>query len=378
MKIILFIMLLIPITAFSQINCENCKEKEYPFLGCKNGVKYSKCTSDPNNEEGFLPWKKCLNNIEVVYDSTNFPLQQNGLKYAIELPRNDGFAYHKVFSRYQIIPNINQALNDWLQPSCYPNVNNDKCQPCKLKVRWARDESEMSIYPDVPSITYQAPKKPITGDACEQDCNTSEIRLNGTPRWTGINPNNVSGSISSGSWKNFFRTDHDSLSVATTYKCYDLRSVLRHEIGHWLGFDDMAGTRYQSCSNDNSIMNADNFKYDINVDIFPDDRCMFTVLYCCPTNPNSIKESQTINSTFNIFPNPISYGVTIELSPSTAQYNKHLRIIDINGKTISEQMFQAGSNNYIVNTTGLSAGSYLFVMTFDGINGSFAEKVVVQ
>lgn len=370
-------MLLLPFTAFSQINCETCKEKEYPFIGCIDGHKDILCLSDPNNEEGFLPWKKCLNNIIMIYDSTNFPLQQNGLKYAIELPRNDGFGYQKVFSRYQIIPNINQALNDWLQPSCYPNVNNDKCQPCKLKVKWVRDASQMSIYPDVPSITYQPEKKPNAGGACDQDCDFSEIRLNGTPEWTGINPNDVSGSIAGERYK-FFRTDHDSLQVATTNKCYDMRSILRHEIGHWLGFGDMLGTRYQSCSNSNSVMYGDNFNYDKNVDVSLDDRCMFTVLYCCATNPSSVEETQTINSDFNIFPNPTSSYITISMSPSTEQYVKKLRVVDIGGKTVFDKTYPAGNTDCIVQINGLSKGAYLFVMTFEGINGSFAEKVIVE
>lgn len=377
MKIILWIILLIPITAYSQINCETCKQEEYPFLGCKNGIKISRCSSDPNNDEGFRPWKKCLNNIVMTYDSTNYPLQQNGIKYALELPRNDGFGYQRVFSRYQIIPRINEALNDWLQPSCYPNVNNDNCQPCQLKIRWAINVNEMDIYPDATSITIQTTKKPATG-ACDQDCDSTEIRLNGTPRWTGINPNDVRGSVLNDTWTNFFRTDHDSLAIATTNRCYDLRSAMRHEIGHWLGFGDMVGTNKQSCSKTNSVMDADDFEHDINVDITSDDRCMFTVLYCCPTNPNSINEVQTINSTFNLFPNPTTFSVTIALSPSTSQYNKHLRVVDMSGNTVSEQTFQAGGNDCTISTAGLSAGSYLFVLTFDGINGSFAQKVVVQ
>jgi|JI8StandDraft_1071087.scaffolds.fasta_scaffold13851_1 hypothetical protein len=377
MKIIFWIILLIPITAYSQINCESCKQEEYPFLGCKNGIKISRCSSDPNNDEGFRPWKKCLNNLTITYDSTNFPIQQNGLKYGLSFPRNDGFAYHQVFTRHKIVSTINQALNDWLQPSCYPNINDDNCQPCNIKVRWAREVQDMREYPRATSITIQETKKPATG-ACDQNCDSTEIRLNGTPEWTGINPNDVRFSIETGSWTNFFRTDHDSLAVATTNKCYDFRSVMRHEIGHWLGFGDMVGTNRQSCSKTNSVMDADDFEYDINVDITSDDRCMFTVLYCCPTNPNTINEAQTINSTFNLFPNPTTFSVTIALSPSTSQYSKHLRVVDMTGNTVSEQKFQAGGNHCIISTAGLSAGTYLFVLTFDGINGSFAQKVVVQ
>jgi hypothetical protein len=105
---------------------------------------------------------------------------------------------------------------------------------------------------------------------------------------------------------------------------------------------------------------------------------MYKKLYCPPPVLVVQEDPPTINSTFNIFPNPTTSGVTIALSPSTAQYSKHLRVIDMGGKIVLEQQFQAGSSDCTVSTAGFSAGSYLFIMTFDGINGSFAQKVIVQ
>jgi hypothetical protein len=34
-----FIHLIVPVISSAQINCENCKQKEYPYIGCKGGEK---------------------------------------------------------------------------------------------------------------------------------------------------------------------------------------------------------------------------------------------------------------------------------------------------------------------------------------------------
>lgn len=357
MNLILVILFFIPLFASGQINCENCKKTQYPFTGCQNGQKVVICSNTPNNTAGFRPWKKCINQVQFQYDKSTYPLREKtGELYNYRFqPANSSIAYD-VFDLNHIQRIITEAFDDWIKPSCYPNFNNDKCQPCPLRVKWARTEEDMLNDADGLAITVQKAQQPVTGGDCQMDCSTAEIRLNGTEDWTGIDPDNVRGTVPN--MKNFFKTAFPNV---ITGKCYDLRSVLRHEIGHWLGFNHPQ----TGCEKAGAVMNPKNFTPDVIINLDNDAQCMFYILYCCPTNAVSVDEDEIIMDPY-IYPHPAHQSVNISLSSSIGKISM-IEIRDLLGQTLLVKTIEENMNDTMITLSigGLSAGKYHIIQLGD-------------
>lgn len=361
----LIVIILCSFASFNNVlaDCDPvCKTTKFKYIGCDMTTKSIKaiCTDDPRGTANFRPLKKC------------FPMS-----ITIETwPRTDWGVFYRDFNGDKQ-PQSNEIIFDYLEAEdiiyngldvwssiCTPD--NQNCDDCPPKVIWARREEDMKGYPDGLAVTYQTLTGPAGGSSCNIDCIFSYIAINMTDRFFDF-------PMFSSTPRNWFYTNrtgpHDDVDW------FDLQSIIEHEMGHWLGFDD----DQQGCNSSYSGLMNTPIESNSTQSITNSDRCMFEKLYCCPANSTSVEEEiPTINSTFNIYPNPTSSIVTVSLSPSAAQYVKSLRIVDIDGKTVFEQMFPAGNSDCTVITNELSKGSYLFVMTFDGINGSYAEKVIVQ
>lgn len=360
--IMILSLLVFPTIIFAQ-NCEQCKLLSYPYVVCvpNSTVPTVVCSNDPYSN-GKRPWKMCLP-TQIEYDASMLDVEEladivNGQRIVS-------------FKRSSLPSIIVGSLNDWYS-ICTINPDPNNCQNCTIKVLWSNEELHFP-YDPVDKIDYRNqagftslrynPSSPTGGGQCKADCENSRIWLNNTEYYT--RPDDQVNSYP----RRFFWTEI-APEPFPDYDALEFRAVILHEMGHFLGF----GHTSAGCGENQGIMDV---KYNHN-SLSEYDKCMYRLLYCCPRPTDVQEEPPSINSTFNIFPNPISSGVTIALSPTTAQYSKHLRVIDMGGKIVMEQQFQAGSSDCTVSTAGFAAGNYLIIMTFDGINGSFAQKVIVQ
>jgi hypothetical protein len=341
-----------------------CKSAKYRYMGCDmtTNKKMEICTDNPRGTLNFKPWKKCFPmSIEVgsfpftKWNSLYFDLNSDNIRQSNET----------LFNIIEAEDVIKNGLNSWSSICTYDNQNCSTCSP--IKVIWATRTEDMKGYPNVLAVTYQKLEADAGEPTCTFDCESSYIALNATDGFIDVP---LDSKTPPDPWFYTNRTGPHS-----RFDWYDLQSVIEHEMGHWLGFED----NQEECNSSYTGLMQTPLPPNTERSISNSDRCMFEKLYCCPANSTSVgEEPATISSTFTIFPNPTSTSVTIALSPSSAQYAKRLRVVDIAGKIVFEQVFPAGNSDCTVQTNGLSKGSYLFIMTFDGINGSYAEKVVIQ
>jgi hypothetical protein len=363
--IVILILLFVSLTLKAQ-TCDECKSLNlsYPYQYCNLAKgKYERdCSKNPIGT-GKKPWKLCIP-ATLMYDPSQL---QVGI-----LPWQNSSGGVQIIFDASTVPSIMiDAYTQWTA-LCSPGgiSRDDNCQKCPIKVKWTQELRDLDGDYTVSAATHLVNATNQTGTTCDPNCEKTYIALNNTSDY--INKS------STGYPQNFFYTSTTAPVFTGPYARYtyqDLRQIILHEMGHLFGFDhddiDCSGVAGGVGVMANKIANRQKTLTNY-------DKCMFKLLYCCDVQANEVEEPPSINSTFNIFPNPISSGVTIALSPSTAQYSKHLRVLDMGGKVVLEQQFQAGSSDCTVSTSGFAAGSYLFIMTFDGINGSFAQKVVVQ
>lgn len=367
-KYILYFIINLVIGCFSinsiyAITCDPvCKSTKFVYLGCDMTThrKTAICTNDPRNTPNFRPWKKCFPMTIVVesWPRTDWDTWYSDLNNDNAVQSNEW-----IFEKLQSEAILYNGLDNWAA-ICTPD--NQNCDNCSPHIIWAQREEEMKSFPGALAITYQEPDQ-AGGTGCGVNCLFNYIAINMTDRFLDV----PVGSIVPRNWYYTNRTGPHS-----DVEWYDLQSVIEHEMGHWLGFEDY---QQRDCNSSYSGMMNSPLYSNTTESISSSDRCMFQKLYCCPSNSTSVKEEDPIiDSDFNIFPNPTKSDVTISLSPSTSQYIKKLRIVDVGGKTVFEQIYPVGNSDCIVHTNGLSKGTYLFVMTFEGINGSYAEKVIIQ
>jgi hypothetical protein len=79
----------------------------------------------------------------------------------------------------------------------------------------------------------------------------------------------------------------------------------------------------------------------------------------------------------NVFPNPADKEIHLAFSV-TDQQNAYVQVIDVTGKILQQHQIQAvpGSNLVLLNTQGLSSGSYLVRLKVD--SGQRTIPVVVK
>lgn len=87
----------------------------------------------------------------------------------------------------------------------------------------------------------------------------------------------------------------------------------------------------------------------------------------------SVPEAQVKHNYFNIFPNPASSQVTIEVNDDRASSNQ-VKIFDLNGKLVFENHYNSG-NVINVDVNGISNGVYL-VQVYNETSVSFQKLVI--
>lgn len=96
-------------------------------------------------------------------------------------------------------------------------------------------------------------------------------------------------------------------------------------------------------------------------------------------NPNGVKSLNDEISELNIYPNPFSDILTIDIELATAQQLK-VELVDINGKVVhilTDKNLTAGINTLSVNTTDLSKGNYIIRITSPQL-GETSRLVTLQ
>jgi hypothetical protein len=92
--------------------------------------------------------------------------------------------------------------------------------------------------------------------------------------------------------------------------------------------------------------------------------------------PVSVNEVGTISSSVNVYPNPTSDVLNVNIKNATGNVN--IKLFNMNGQEVYSEVVNANANNFIqtVNTNGLAKGVYtLKVMAKDAIS---TQKVIVK
>jgi hypothetical protein len=385
MKKIILIML-ICMAFYSNIKADctissTCKSEEFPYFLCNSGSRITVCTDDPYSIAGYTPIK---NAPCFTYDASSYHIEYKETSHVDVISHNDPYAleddygnyyygeydgttiykpgtntpitgyydeagYHyyeygdyidvpydthdtyttrdpcnevivdafgnTVFDYSAVQSCVNNAISEWQNQCSGCSLNNDYNSGCCVTIKWTTDWKKISSNPsevkDIYAVTHVIPNSD-----CKWDCSQLVIYLNQTDDYTGAKS-------SDRSYQNFFFTGSNTgNSTGDNFAC--LLSTIEHEMGHVLGFgDEYAGSGAgTACATDGSVMNNTHV-YD-NVGLSEDDKCMYKKLYCPGTT--SVKETnKEIITEINIFPNPVSDYLSIDI--------KNLNII-----------------NYIINT----------------------------
>jgi hypothetical protein len=195
-----------------------------------------------------------------------------------------------------------QGLKDWYG-ICTPTVPN--CQSCTLQVRFERRPEAWQGYErDFPAATEHS----FSSDCSSRVCDKTWIMINSTDAFTGMN--STTERRIPVKWFN----QDDEPTVANQpgdglIRYFSFVSVMRHEVGHVLGFGHAYNTNERRyCSpwtiNDHenqgirSVMNNSIGANEEpgNVNIYTEyDVCVYKLAYCCGTGTTSVDEKVGYN-----------------------------------------------------------------------------------
>lgn len=100
--------------------------------------------------------------------------------------------------------------------------------------------------------------------------------------------------------------------------------------------------------------------------------CTTNIILDCANSTVNMKENETI-SEFNIYPNPASQQVTINLT--VFNQPKKISIIDLTGKIIHTETIQ--SSNEVIDVSNLSKGIY-FIKLIDTKGYNVVQKLIIE
>jgi hypothetical protein len=361
---------------YAQPTCNNCRNSKYPYIGCCDApisgqYKCGYCTNNPSGISGFRPLKKCnLNNSIINYIFNDFPFPA-GL-YSKKTPSIP------IITIGDTRNDIDEALLDWILACDTTSISQVECDSCPLKIFWTTQASDMKDNPNSIAITRQIIKKDGT---CHEDCDSTYIALNATPKFIG--------SGASPLYNHFFYTNPD-YPDKNVDKYFHFKSIILHEIGHWLGFGDINETGGSgdppicvpppSGSNITSTVMWGDIKGGVERDVLSDiDKCMFMLLYCCAPMTDIEEEAVELQINLEAIPNPANNELTVKyfLPPSS---NVNLYLFDIKGSLVAFKYNVAldfsGANQTSLDISGLSSGSYSLVLNFD--NKRISKIVVIN
>jgi hypothetical protein len=371
--------------------CYDCKNKfepnypqtYYPYIFCDpNNHKLVKiCTNgDPYNLPspftGFQPMKLCLPleyESDVTYSNDNEPWSDLGpwIEQIFLGQYENDFEFHD-----EDIPDIIQAALDYWQNICSP-YNNDGCQSCSIKIRWAKDEKDMGSDYLLPSHV----NNPLIQDECNYDCSKLAIILNGT---SGFCSQDATGKPN-----HYFFTRGGSTEPG--YGSYlvnaDLRTEIIHQLGVLLGF----GNTMEGCGETSSVMVTSGTSIDQYLvyqqnrlggldngsSINPEysfipapgyirgyEECLFRLLYCCEGSTSVQENDYKKLLDFNIVPNPASLIITIQFNIDAYQHN-NIGIYNLLGErlisVIDNKWMEPKSYSMDIDINSLNSGVYYCV-----------------
>ena len=272
---------------------------------------------------------------------------------------------------------IEDALGEWLNACENGNeFNNSDCDDCDLKIEWAQTSLEMYGFSGALAIAHQE----LVPYLCNVDCSNTKIVLNGLSsfRGTGAKPD----------YNHFFYTNQN-LPNKSNYNYFHFKSMIMHEIGHWLGFGDIYNNEGvcvppPSGSDEEKTVMFGNLEGCVERDKLSDiDKCMFMLLYCC--DPASDIEEPDSSNNFNTNPNPATDYITINISGINRRVNPtvdggvFVEIYDVMGMKIQSTPLETKNFSSLqqkIDVSNLSPGVYFVKIV--GSNGacSIVEKFV--
>jgi hypothetical protein len=181
----------------------------------------------------------------------------------------------------------------------------------------------------------------------------------------------------------FYYTEGENVtnSIKTSRLEYiDFKTLMRHEIGHWLGFahQSVCPNAYQ-----HGIMRVYGIKpYEEikmngdNPDYAYDDRCMFMKMYCCSTNGVDY-EKELEGFDFSIAPNPSQDEIDVKCTKPMLNEDKFISILDLDGKQINSKMLSAGLNDTKIDIQNLPSGNYVLSISFSKTKGMIGRLFTV-
>ncbi len=275
-----------------------------------------------------------------------------------------------VFNSSDIAQVLRNALLSWTS----------KCDGCNLNDTYIRDccsQSNIKVYwSDVPS-DFKAKGSGATSIAsvtssynCNTPCSQLYIKLNQSNDFTGATedePCNYN--------KHFFFTGNQG-----KYNWKNLETVLKHEIGHLLGFPDQylyndgTNAMYASCFDNDSRMSNKGFFDDNSPVLTDDDICMYKKLYC--SSLTDVEESHTFEQGVKIFPNPVNSDF-INLQFGNPEFKRmSYEIISQIGSTVLKGEILPEDNPKTIVLKDMPNGSYVLILNSNGAIES--KKFVVN
>jgi len=184
--------------------------------------------------------------------------------------------------------------------------------------------------------------------------------------------------------------DSNGILIGYTANVWSLRTVLEHEIGHWLGFppEEWENTNNQHCPpTTGDVMAGYDSSYITNRNpeqLSSYDECWFELLYCCP-DATGIKEQDSNGLPDNQFlvltnaPNPFTDATTINYQVSGSGHVT-LRVYNSIGEsvaTLQNANIDAGSYTAAFDGTGMAKGVYYYVLT-EGKSAAVRGMILVK
>lgn len=335
------------------IDCSSdCVNEAYPYEFCtiENGkaTYVTKCSSDPNNEPGFVPYKPT---IYIGQICTNMDFESSFLWNASE-EEYSAIAFGPVDHETIVFdPNLslmgclNAAIREWTKSCENPNnpqqlfIYNSPTNNCCLDIYWSADEREVRPQRNwALGATYKPGKSESSCDgvACKVETGGQKgprIVLNQSPLWMEVNADGLP--------KNFFfnvTLDQQTKDLLADgdYIYYSFCTMILHELGHYFGFkhSDQRDSYGQDCAHDGSIMKESLEPYEDANDnaggpLSENDRCMFRKLYCCQETVTDVADES------------LSEPVLFDCFGTSSANQVTINVFDIRGANVYQVVIQA-------------------------------------